>query len=86
MSLQPNLIAILLFALPLPGRTYSTTFKATENPISEHGMWINGAANGLDWCNVQTGSGLVWGVGPCPVEYADPTAILTGAWGPDQSI
>jgi hypothetical protein len=86
MSLRPNLIAIAVFSLPLSGRTYSTTFNATENPISEHGMWINGAANGLDWCNVQTGPGLVWGVGPCPAQYGDPTAILTGAWAPNQSV
>jgi hypothetical protein len=86
MSSQGNLIAVILFALPLFGRSYSTTFKATENPISENGMWINGAATGLDWCNVQTSPGFVWGVGPCPASYSDPTAILTGAWGPNQTV
>ena len=68
------------------GRTYATTFQATENPISESGAWINGATTGLDWCNVQTSPGLVWGVGPCPTKYGDPTAILTGAWGSNQSV
>ncbi len=77
---------VVLFATSLCARTYSTTFQATENPISENGMWINGAATGLDWCNVQTSSGFAWGVGPCPTPYSDPTAILTGAWGPDQSV
>jgi hypothetical protein len=80
------LAAVVLLPLPLAARTYSASFKATENPISEGGAWINGAAVGLDWCNVQTGAGLVWGVGPCPTEYGDPTAILAGAWGPNQTV
>jgi hypothetical protein len=78
--------AVFLLSLPLFGRTYATTFEATENPISENGAWINGATTGIDWCNVQTSPGLVWGVGPCATAYSDPTAILTGAWGPNQSV
>lgn len=35
--------------------SYSTTFALTENPISEGGVWTNGAATGLDWSNVGTG-------------------------------
>jgi hypothetical protein len=80
------IVPVVLLSLPLAARTYSTSFKAVENPISEGGAWINGAAVGLDWCNVQTGGGLVWGVGPCPTEYGDPTAILSGEWGPNQTV
>lgn len=36
---------------------FSTTFSATENPISESGHWLNGLANGLDWNDCQTSSG-----------------------------
>jgi hypothetical protein len=35
--------------------SFSTTFPATENPISEGGAWKNGLADGLDWSNVATG-------------------------------
>lgn len=37
--------------------SYSTSFAsppAPENPISEGGVWVNGAAVGLDWHDVQT--------------------------------
>jgi hypothetical protein len=77
---------LLALALPLSGRSYSTEFAAAENPLSEGGAWINGAATGVDWCNIQTSRGLAWGVGPCPVAYADPIAMLTGEWGPNQSV
>jgi len=70
--------ALLVLILQLYGRGYTTNFRASENPLSEDGAWINGATTGLDWCDVQTSPGLAWGVGPCPVEYADPTAILKG--------
>ena len=37
---------------------FSTNFSATENPISQGGIWDNGLDVGLDWQNVQTtGSG-----------------------------
>lgn len=67
---------------------YSTNFSAAENPISEAGVWSNGAANGLDWCDVQKMPGLAFG--NCSKSFRDPTAVLnnnaggTGAWGPNQ--
>ncbi len=33
---------------------YTTSFPNTENPISEGGKWLNGAADGVDWTNVRT--------------------------------
>ena len=67
-------------------RTYTTNFPLTENPISEDGKWINGGAVGLDWGNVQTTPGLAFGTvvsaGP---PYNDPTAVLSGTWGPNQT-
>jgi hypothetical protein len=52
----------------------------TENPISEAGKWVNGQSNGLQWSNVQTGSGNAYasrrvdegGV----ARYADPIAHI----------
>jgi len=66
--------------------SYSTGFPATENPISEGHKWFNGADDGVDWCNVQTRDGYAWGVGPCPADYADPTATVKGEWGPEQTV
>lgn len=62
---------------------YSTNFSLLENPISEGGRWINGGSVGLDWGDVQTEPGLAFGV-KLLSSYADPTAVLTGTWGPDQ--
>jgi hypothetical protein len=40
--------------------SYSTTFPATENPISEGGIWLNGATDGLDWTDMKTASGRAY--------------------------
>jgi len=69
--------------------SYSTTFPLTENPISEGGSWTNGGATGLGWANVQTTPGLSFGTGPVNAGtylYADPTAVLKGAWAQDQQV
>src|SRR6266700_1057824 len=68
-----------------PGRVYTTTFPLTENPISESGNWINGQAIGLDWHDVSTTPGLAIGH-QSGSSYTDGTALLTGAWGPTQTV
>jgi hypothetical protein len=65
-------------------RVYSTRFSASENPISEGGIWINGGTVGLDWTNVSTAPGHARGEA-MSVEYADPTALVSGKWAPDQA-
>lgn len=69
--------------------SYHTTFPLTENPISEGGIWINGAATGIDWKNAQTTTNKVFGtqVGneSCPSNCNDTTAVLTGSWGATQT-
>jgi hypothetical protein len=80
-----RITAILLAGWNLYAMSYSTTFPAAENPISQGDRWYNGAQDGIDWCNVQTTIGYAWAVGPCPAGYADPTAVLKGTWGPDQT-
>jgi hypothetical protein len=67
------------------GRTYTTRFPLTENPISEGGLWINGGTTGLDWHDVSTTPGLAIGH-QSGSSYTDGTALLTGAWGPIQSV
>ncbi len=81
-----RIVSLSLIGLNLYAMSYSTTFPAAENPISQGHQWYNGADDGVDWCNVRTSIGSAWGVGPCPVGYADPTATLKGAWGPDQIV
>jgi hypothetical protein len=66
--------------------TYTTNFPLTENPISENGNWTDGGTVGLDWANVMTTGAKVEGVGPASTAYSDPTAALTGVWGPDQTV
>ena len=67
------------------GRTYTTRFPLTESPISEGGNWINGQTTGLDWHDVSTTPGLAIGH-QSGSSYTDGTALLTGDWGPTQSV
>jgi hypothetical protein len=85
LTLQLGLLA-LVPTLAWPQGTYTTNFPLIENPISEGGRWTNGGTVGLDWNNVQTTGGFAGGVGPAAVAYSDPTAILTGNWGPNQTV
>jgi hypothetical protein len=81
------LLTILpLACISLSAASYSTNFPLTENPISEGGNWVVGSmAGGNLWGNVQTTPGLAFGVSE-PTTYGDPTAILTGSWGPTQTV
>jgi hypothetical protein len=89
-----GLVAVLLAQLSwFPGTqaqvptTYSTDFRANESPISEGGRWINGKAAGLDWNDVWTRSGMAFGGDTSGrPHYDDPTAVLTGNWGPNQTV
>ena len=58
----------------------------TENPISEGGNWINGKAVGLDWSDVRTVNGMAVGLQPGTSGTDDATALLTGTWGPNQTV
>lgn len=75
--------------VPLPGRSYTTAFPLTENPISENGNWINGGVVGLNWTNIRTtlnkAFGTESGTGTGSARYDDSTALLTGPWGIDQT-
>ena len=86
---EPNILPIALAATG-EHRSYTTNFPLSENPLSEGGTWTNGQKDGLDWANVQTTSGFAFGTEsggtrPAPQKYDDSTALLTGAWGPDQT-
>jgi hypothetical protein len=70
------------------GRTYTTNFSQTENPMSEGGNWVNGQTVGLDWKNFRTTAGFAFGTqnGSGGPPYDDSTAIVSGTWGPNQSV
>jgi len=65
-------------------KTYTTNFALTENPISERGNGINGGSVGLDWSNVRANKRAALGTDNQRL-YTDPTAVLAGTWGPDQT-
>jgi hypothetical protein len=66
--------------------TYTTTFSSAQNPLSESGNWVNGQTLGLDWnnCLIVT-PGRAQGQMVVTSGYCDPTSILTGSWGPNQT-
>jgi hypothetical protein len=87
------LVPFLLVPAGAPPKTYQTNFPATEDPISENNNWINGAVTGLDWGNVQTTPGHVFGTnvnpgcsGSDPTACNDSVAALTGTWAANQSV
>ena len=83
----PFVIALFLLTVPLFASNYNTTFPATENPICEGSPcnWTVPGSVAPQWGNVQTASGFAFGVS-LPTTYGDPTAILTGTWGRDQTV
>ncbi len=68
-----------------PVRSYTTRFQVDEDPISEDGTWINGGKDGIDWCNVITKNGVAYGA-VSQGAYTDPTALLAGTWGKNQTV
>ena len=83
-------LAILVLTLPLFGRSYTTSFAsppAPENPISEGSNWINGKATGLDWNNIKSTAGFAQTAQTLSASgFDDGTALVTGTWGPDQTV
>lgn len=57
----------------VPVRSYSTDFPLDEDPISEGGMWVNGKADGIDWTDVVTKGGVVYGA-PSRMDVAEKRA------------
>lgn len=59
---------------------FTTTFPATENPISQSGIWVNGDDTGLDWQNVQTTPSKVFAAAFLAASYDDAIAHLSSAY------
>jgi hypothetical protein len=46
---------------PASVRSYLTTFRSNERPISEGGVWLNGRRDGVDWSDVVAEDGVAHG-------------------------
>jgi hypothetical protein len=44
-----------------PVRSYRADFAREETPLSDGGAWLNGRADGIDWCDVITKHGVAYG-------------------------
>jgi hypothetical protein len=42
-------------------RSYRTRFQQDEDPISEGGIWLNGATDGIDWADIVVRNGVAYG-------------------------
>lgn len=68
-------------------KTYSTSFPATENPISESGSWVSGGVSGGAFTDVRTASGNALSTDNDAIAYNDSVAILADTtWPPDQTV
>lgn len=78
--------SLLLSATAVVARSYTTQFGLTENPISEGGNWINGMTTGGAWHDVKTADNVARGTtGATSLLFNDPTAVVTGSWGSNQT-
>jgi hypothetical protein len=72
-----------------PVRSYRTRFPASESPISEGGIWLNGRKDGIDWADVITSDGEVYGavtrmaVAERRAEQGNLDPAATGETGPE---
>ena len=79
-------LLVLAFVGGAQATSYTTNFPLTESPISEGGLWVGGStAGGNLWGNVRTSPGFAFGVSE-PSQFGDPTAILQGTWGTNQTV
>ena len=91
---------ILALASSLLAAAYTGNFTLTQNPISDGGKWVSGSAAGTGcftsgvqcWGDVQTKPGLAFATvasegctGQQGQNCNDPTALLTGVWGQNQT-
>lgn len=77
--------------------SYATAFPATENPLTEDGLWDGGATVGLDWCDFRTTTNKAFGTqtegshgNGQPGGYNDSIALRRNRsgriWSPNQDV
>jgi hypothetical protein len=84
----PLAVGALVWSPEVTAESYTTNFPLTENPISESGRWIGGKTTGLKWADFQSTPGVAFGkqLGTTPGKYDDSIALVTGTWGPNQTV
>lgn len=70
------------------GLSYSTSFPATENPLSQSGNWVNGdTAPQVDWARCRSTAGVrAFGNQGSAGGFDDSTCLLVGAYGSIQDV
>lgn len=69
------------YIFPVPPTSYTTSFPSIENPLSNGGIFINGATNGTDWHDMQvTANGAVGSQDNFVSRYADDLAHLSSSY------
>ena len=84
--MKKSLFLLLLVSTCAWGTMYQTNFPSTENPLSESGNWINGLTTGIKWANCRSTPGFAFGTQTLQKSYDDSTCVLTGNWGPSQTV
>lgn len=68
-------------------RTFTTSWPATENPVSQGGIWTpRGLTDGLDWTNPQTVPGIFFGTQTGDDGDNDSISLIAGPWTNDIDI
>jgi len=69
-------------------RVDGTQIAFTEARLKSvlNAIWTNGQTHGIDWKDMQTTPGFAFGTQVNSQTYDDSTAVLTGAWGPNQFV
>lgn len=84
---DPHTASTPVSRVALPFHYYFTTFPATENPISQGGVWSHGGADGGFWSNIRTTTNKAFGTqdgNQGAGVYNDSLAVLKGIFGADQ--
>jgi len=73
--------------VPIDG-LFVADLSGTANPLSDGGLWIHGATDGLLWKDVQVVNGLACGTqdGTTGPPYDDTTGLVRGLWLPNQKV
>lgn len=75
--------------VPVNGK-FVAELSGTANPLSDGGIWRNGAVHATDWKDVRVSGGLLFGTNhnpnPSGAPYDDSTGLVQGSWNADQEV
>lgn len=85
MTRSTVLLSLLVWTAPVWANSYTSTFSATENPLSESGAWLNPSSANVQLANVQSTGGNAYGTQD-PATQFDSVALLAGTWTTAQTV